>query len=94
MHSVVVGDVCLGIACEVVFDDQDILHYRFLLHTDGQLHRDVVDVNQIQQLSAQDRLHRGYLRLFFKDAALRAVTHTHHHPLGLAWLPEPFPEQA
>ena len=43
--SVVVGDVCLGIACEVVFDDQDVLDNRFLFHAHGYLHRDIVNVD-------------------------------------------------
>ena len=42
--SIFVGDIHLGVACEVVLDDQDILHDRLLFHTHHDLHGHVVDV--------------------------------------------------
>ena len=64
-HDVIVGDIRLSIACEMVLDDQDILDDQFLLDAHCHLHGHVVDVYQIQWLSTEDGLHRGYLWLLW-----------------------------
>ena len=78
MHGVVVGNICLGIACEVVLDDQDVLYDWFLLHTHSHLHGHIVDVYQIQWLSTEDGLHWGYLGLGLEYTAFLTVVDTHH----------------
>ena len=90
----IVGDICLGVACEVVFDDQDILHDRFLFYTHCYLHSHVVYVYQVQWLCTKDGLHQGYLGFGLKNTALWTVADTQHHSLGHAWPPESLPEQA
>ena len=45
--GMVIGDICLGKACEVILDDQNVLHDRLLCHTHHYLHGDVADMNQI-----------------------------------------------
>ena len=46
-HGMVIGDIRLGKACEVILDDQNVLHDRLLCHAHRYLHGDVVDMNQI-----------------------------------------------
>ena len=90
----IVGDIRLGVACEVVFDDQDILHDRFLFYAHRYFYLHVVDVYQVQWLCTKDGLHRGYLGFGFENRALWTVVDTHHHSLGHACPPEPLSEQA
>ena len=90
----IVGDIRLGVACEVVFDDQDIFHDRFLFYDHCYFHGHVVNVYQVQWLCTKDGLQWGYLGFGFKNMALWTVADTHHHSLGHAWPPEPLPEQA
>ena len=44
-RGVVIGDTRLGKACEVILDDQNVLHDSLLCHTHRYLHGDVVDMN-------------------------------------------------
>ena len=78
----------------MVLDDQYVLHDGCFFHAYCHLHGDVVDMDQVQWLSTQDRLQRGYLGFSFEDASFQAVTNTHHHPLSHARPPKPFLEQA
>ena len=92
--GVVVGDIRLGIACKMVLNHQNILDDQFFLNAHGYLHGHIVDVYQIQGLGTEDGLHGGYLGLGLKYAALLAVADAQHHPLGHAWPPESFSEEA
>ena len=93
-HSVVVGDVCLGVAREVIFHDQDIFYDGLFFHAHSNFHRHVVDVYQIQRLRTEDGLQRGYLWFGFEDLALWTASDAHHHSLGHAGPPESLPKQA
>ena len=46
-RGMVIGDICLGKACEVILGDQNVLHNRLLCHTHHYLHGDIVNMNQI-----------------------------------------------
>ena len=90
----IVGDIRLGITCKMVLDHQNILDDRFFLNTHGYFHGHIVDVYQIQWLSAEDGLDGGYLGLGHKYTAFLAVADAQHHPLGHAQSPESFSEEA
>ena len=90
----VVGDIRLSIACEMVFDDQDILDDQFLLDTHHNLHGHIVNVYQIQWLSTEDGLHGGYLWLGLEYTAFLTVVDAQHHPLGYTQPPESLSEEA
>ena len=66
MRSMIVGDIRLGVACEVVFDDQDIFHDRFLFYTHHYFHGHVVNVYQVQWLCTKDGLQGGYLGVWLR----------------------------
>ena len=51
-------------------------------------------MHQPQWFITKDGLHQGYLGLSLKNTALLTVADAHHHSLGHAWPPEPFPEEA
>ena len=90
----VVGDIHLSIACEIILNDQDVLDDWFLLDTHRHLHGHVVDVYQIQWLSTKDGLHGGYLWLGLEYTALLTVADAQHHPLGHTQPPESLSEEA
>ena len=78
----------------MVLDHQNILDDRFFLNAHGYLHGHVVDVYQIQWFGTEDGFHGGYLGLGLKYVAFLAVVDAQHHPLGHAWPPESFSEEA
>ena len=89
-----VGDVCLCVAHEVIFHNQDVFHDGLLFDAHGNFHRDVVDVYQIQGFRTENGLQWGYLWFGFEDLALQAASDAHHHSLGHAGPPEPLSKQA
>ena len=90
----IVGDICLGIACKMVLDHQNILDDWFFLNAHGYLHGHIVDVYQNQWFGTEDGFHGGYLGLGLKYAAFLAVADAQHHPLGHAQPLESFSEEA
>ena len=93
-HSVVAGDISLGIVCKMVLNHQNILDDWFFLNAHGYLHGHIVDVYQIQGLGTEDGLNGGYMGLGLKYAALLTVVDAQHHPLSHARPPESFSEEA
>ena len=94
VHHVVVCEVCLSVVCEMVLNDQHILHDWLLLNTHSYFHGHIINVHQVKRFCANDGLHRGYLRLGLEDAALFTIMDTHLHPLGHAQPPESLSQQA
>ena len=94
VHTVIVGDVCLGVTCKVVFDNQHVLHDQLFFNAYCDLHRHVSSVYQVERFCTNNWFHGQYLGLSLKDTALFAVADVHHHSLGNAWPPKPFSKQA
>ena len=90
----VVGDIRLSIACQMILSDQDVLDDRFLLDAHCHLHGHIVDVYQIQWVGTKDGLHGGYLWLGLEYTALLTVVDAQHHPLGHTQTPESLSEEA
>ena len=87
----VLSDICLHVACEVIFDNQDIFHHWLFLNAYCHLHAHIVNMHQVEWLGADDQPHGQELWFHFEDMALGTVTDIHHHSVGHVGPPESLP---